>query len=118
MGIVFFNVYWCSDGEYLIGVNQDMVFGCLCEVMGCFEFVVDLCYVDYMVCGCNQVELDELIIEWMLKYIVEDVEVVMIVYSILAGKIYKLVDMLIDFYFVVCYVIVDVVYFKWDSFKM
>lgn len=117
-GIAPSNVYRCSDGEYLIGANQDTVFGRLCEAMGCPELAADPRYVDHMARGRNQVELDELITEWTSKHTVEDVEAAMIAHSIPAGKIYKPVDMLTDPHFAARHAIVDVAHPKWDSLKM
>jgi formyl-CoA transferase len=117
-GIAPSNVYRCSDGEYLIGANQDTVFGRLCEAMGRPELASDPRYVDHMARGRNQVELDELITDWTSKHTVEHVEELMIAHSIPAGKIYKPADMLDDPHFAARDAIVDVVHPKWDSLKM
>ncbi len=117
-GIAPSNVYRCSDGEYLIGANQDTVFGRLCEAMGQPELATDPRYVDHMARGRNQVELDDLINVWTAQHTVEEVEALMITHGIPAGRIYKPADMLEDPHFAARDAIVDVAHPKWDTLKM
>ena len=117
-GIAPSNVYRCSDGDYLIGANQDTVFGRLCEAMGRPELASDPRYVDHMARGRNQIELDDLITEWTSQHSVEQVEAAMIAHGIPAGKIYKPADMLDDPHFAARDAIVDVAHPKWNDLKM
>jgi formyl-CoA transferase len=117
-GIAPSNVYRCADGDYLIGANQDTVFGRLCEAMGRPELASDPRYADHMARGRNQVELDDLITEWTSQHSVEQVEAAMIAHGIPAGKIFKPADMLNDPHFAARDAIVDVAHPKWESLKM
>jgi len=117
-GIAPSNVYRCNDGEYLIGANQDTVFGRLCEAMGQPDLARDPRYVDHMARGRNQVELDDLITQWTSQHTVEQVEAAMIAHGIPAGKIFRPADMLQDPHFAAREAIVDVEHPKWDRLKM
>ena len=117
-GIAPSNVYRCRDGEYLIGANQDTVFGRLCAAMGQPELAADPRYVDHMARGRNQAELDDLITAWTSQHSVEEVEAAMISHGIPAGKIFKPANMLEDPHFAARDAIVDVAHPKWDGLKM
>jgi crotonobetainyl-CoA:carnitine CoA-transferase CaiB-like acyl-CoA transferase len=54
----------CSDGEYLIGANQDAVFARLCTAMGRPELASDPRYAITSRARRNQKELDDLIEAW------------------------------------------------------
>ena len=95
-GIAPSNVYRCSDGEYLIGANQDAVFARLCAAMGRPELAKDPRYADHVSRGTHQAELDALVDDWTRTLTVAELEELMIEYSIPAGKMYRAPEMLAD----------------------
>jgi formyl-CoA transferase len=117
-GIAPSNVYKCSDGEFLIGANQDSVFARLCEAMGRPELATDPRYVDHMARGERQKELDDLIEAWTLTLTVAEVERLMIQYSVPSGAIYRAPDMLADPHFAAREAIVTLDHPKWGAVKM
>jgi crotonobetainyl-CoA:carnitine CoA-transferase CaiB-like acyl-CoA transferase len=117
-GIAPSNVYDCSDGEYLIGANQDSVFGRLCKAMGRPELASDPRYVDHISRGRNQQELDALINDWTSTHTVDEVEAAMIEHAIPAGRIYRPQDMLDDPHFAARDAVVDVPHPRWKNLKM
>lgn len=98
-GIAPSNVYRCSDGDYLIGANQDSVFARLCDAMGRPELAKDPRYANHIARGCNQEELDELINSWTESFTMDDLEALMIEYGVPAGRIFDAEDMLSDPHF-------------------
>lgn len=98
-GIAPSNVYPCSDGEYLIGANQDAVFARLCEAMGRSELASDPRYATHLARGAHQAELDALIGEWTATLTVEALEALMIEHAVPAGRIFTAADMLEDPHF-------------------
>jgi formyl-CoA transferase len=117
-GIAPSNVYPTSDGEYLIGANQDTVFGRLCEAMGRPELAKDPRYVSHVARGKNQVELDELIADWTRTLTVDELEALMIKHGIPAGKLYRPQDMLDDPHFAAREAIIDLPHPRWGTLKM
>lgn len=117
-GIAPSNVYRCKDGEYLIGANQDAVWARLAQAMGQPELAKDPKYIDHVSRGRNQKELDHLIEAWTRTKTVEEVEALMIEYSIPAGKIYRAPEMLEDPHFAAREAIIEVEHPKWGSVKM
>jgi len=117
-GIAPSNVYQCSDGEYLIGANQDAVFARLCQAMGRPELATDPRYVSHVARGQNQKELDDLIEAWTSRLTVDEVEALMIEYSVPAGKIYGAADMLEDEHFKAREALVEVDSPRWGRFAM
>ncbi|MGB5076400.1 MAG: CoA transferase [Sphingorhabdus sp.] len=117
-GIAPSNVYKCSDGEYLIGANQDAVWARLSEAMGQPELAIDPRYVDHVARGHNQVELDARIEAWTSKHTVAEVEALMISHSIPAGKIYRAPEMLDDPHFKAREAIIEVETERWGPLKM
>lgn len=98
-GIAPSNVYPCSDGEYLIGANQDAVFARLCAAMGRPELAQDARYATHVARGVHQAELDALIGEWTQTLTVEALEALMIEHAVPAGRIYSAADMMADPHF-------------------
>ncbi len=98
-GIAPSNVYPCSDGEYLIGANQDAVFARLCTAMGQPELAQDARYATHVARGANQTELDVLIGEWTQTLTVDALEALMIEHAVPAGRIYSAADMMADPHF-------------------
>ncbi|ARR55145.1 CoA transferase [Rhizorhabdus wittichii DC-6] len=117
-GIAPSNVYPCSDGEYLIGANQDAVFARLCQAMGRPELATDERYATHVARGRNQTELDELIADWTRTHTVAEVEALMIEHSVPAGMIYTAAEMLADPHFEARETLVEVDSDRWGKFKM
>lgn len=112
------NVYACSDGDYLIGANQDAVFARLCNAMGRPELARDPRYVDHISRGRNQKELDDIIEAWTHTKTVAEIEALMIEHSVPAGKIYRAADMLEDEHFAARDALVEVDTPRWGKIKM
>jgi crotonobetainyl-CoA:carnitine CoA-transferase CaiB-like acyl-CoA transferase len=117
-GIAPSNVYACSDGDFLIGANQDTVFGRLCIAMGRPELAKDPRYIDHISRGKNQTELDGIINDWTKKLTVDQVEALMIEHGVPAGRVYTPGDMLDDPHFAARGAIADVPHPKWQNLKM
>ncbi len=117
-GVAPSNVYPCADGEYLIGANQDAVFARLCQAMGRADMAADDRYATHVARGRNQRQLDDLIADWTRTLTVEQVEALMIEYSVPAGKIYTAAEMLEDPQFAARETLVEVDSPRWGRFKM
>ena len=117
-GIAPSNVYKCADGDYLIGANQDTVFGRLCQAMDRPELASDPHYATHVARGQNQVELDDLIEAWTQTLTVEQVEDKMLEHGIPAGRIYRAEEMLEDPHFAAREALVDVPHPRWPGLKM
>ena len=117
-GIAPSNVYPCSDGEYLVGANQDAVFSRLCAAMGRPELAQDERYATHLARGRHQVELDQLIADWTRTLTVEALEALMIEHSVPAGRIYGAKDMLEDPQFAAREALVEVDSPRWGTFRM
>ena len=117
-GIAPSNVYPCSDGEYLIGANQDAVFARLCQAMGEPELAHDPRYATHVARGRNQVELDERIAAWTRTLTVEALEASMIEHSVPAGRIFHASEMLADEHFAARDALVEVDSPRWGKFQM
>lgn len=117
-GIAPSNVYKCKDGDYLIGANQDTVFGRLCAAMGRPELAKDPRYIDHINRGKNQLELDALVEDWTKTLTVDELEALMIKAGVPAGKIYRAPEMLADPHFAAREAIIDVEHPRWGTLKM
>jgi formyl-CoA transferase len=117
-GIAPSNVYPTSDGEYLIGANQDSVFGRLCTAMDRPELAKDPRYIDHISRGRHQAELDALIGEWTKTLTIDEVEALMIEHGVPAGKLYRPQDMLDDPHFQAREAIIDLPHPRWGTVKM
>ncbi len=117
-GIAPSNVYRCSDGEYLIGANQDAVWARLATAMGRPELATDPRYIDHVARGRNQIELDEMINRWTQTLTVAELEALMIQHSIPAGNMYRAPEMLADPHFAARDAIIDVETERWGTLKM
>jgi succinyl-CoA---D-citramalate CoA-transferase len=98
-GIAPSNVYTCSDGPFMIGANNDAIFKRLAQAMGRPELGEDERYATHLARGHNQTELDNLINEWTATLTVDELDALMIEYSIPAGRVYTARDMLADPHF-------------------
>ena len=112
------NVYPCSDGEYLIGANQDAVFRRLCTAMARPELADDERYATHIARARHLRELDEVIGNWTQTYTVAQLEQLMIDHSVPAGRIFGAVDMLADPHFQARETLVEVDSPRWGKFKM
>ena len=107
-GIAPSNVYSCSDGDYMIGANNDRIFARLAEAMGQPELVGDARYATHIARGCNQIELDERINAWTQTLTVDNLDALMIAHSIPAGRVYRAPEMIADPHFQAREAIVEV----------
>ena len=107
-GIAPSNVYRCSDGEYLIGANQNAVFARLCEAMGQPALATDARFATHIARGTNQDELDAIVEAWTRTLTVDEVEAEMIAHSVPAGRLFDAEDMLADPHFAAREAIVSV----------
>ena len=117
-GIAPSNVYQTADGEFLIGANQDAVFGRLCAAMGRPELATDPRYVDHVARGAHQVELDDLIEAWTKTLPTAEVERLMIEHSVPSGSIYRAPEMLADPHFAARDAIVTIDHPRFGEVKM
>lgn len=117
-GVAPSNVYKCSDGEFLIGANQDTVFKRLCVVMGREDLVTDERFASHKARGANMVELDTLINEWTATMLVDELEALMSDAGVPAGRIYRAPEMLDDPHFAAREAIVATPTEEWPDLKM
>lgn len=117
-GIAPSNVYTCSDGDFLIGANQDTVFARLCTAMGRPELASDPRYIDHISRGRNQAELDDVVNAWTKTLTVDEVEALMIEHGVPAGRVYTPADMLADPHFAARGAIADIDHPRWANLKM
>ncbi|WP_324827381.1 CaiB/BaiF CoA transferase family protein [Qipengyuania zhejiangensis] len=107
-GIAPSNVYTCRDGPFMIGANNDAIFARLAKAMGEPGLADDPRYSTHLARGENQAELDALINDWTGTLSVDQVDALMIEYSIPAGRVYTAADMLTDPHFKAREAIVEV----------
>ena len=98
-GIAPSNVYPCTDGEILIGANQDSVWRRLAAAMGRPELADDPRYATHGARGANQAEIDALIGAWTAGYAAAELLDLLEENGVPAGKIFKAPDMLADPHF-------------------
>ena len=98
-GIAPSNVYPASDGEYMIGGNGDTVFARLCAAINRPELASDPRYATHIARGEHQGELDALIAAWTATMTIAELEALMILHSVPAGRVYTGREMLADPHF-------------------
>ena len=98
-GIAPSNVYPCTDGEILIGANQNSVWARLAAAMGRPELAEDARYATHVARGERQAELDALISAWTQGFAAAELLDLLETHGVPAGKIYKAPDMLADPHF-------------------
>jgi crotonobetainyl-CoA:carnitine CoA-transferase CaiB-like acyl-CoA transferase len=112
------NVYPCSDGEFLIGANQDAVFARLCAAMQRPELASDERYATHVARARHLRELDDIISAWTRTVTVAQLEALMIEHSVPAGRIYRAPEMLDDPHFEARTALVEVETPRWGTLKM
>ena len=117
-GIAPSNVYICKDGEYMIGANKDSLWQRLAEAMGMPDLGTDPRFATHLARGHNQFELDELINTWTATLTVDEVDALMIAYSIPAGRVYRAPEMLEDPHFQAREAIIEVETERYGKLKM
>ncbi len=117
-GIAPSNVYICKDGEYMIGANKDSLWQRLAEAMGKPELGYDPRYATHLARGDNQLELDAIINAWTSTLTVNEVDALMIEYSIPAGRVYRAPEMLADPHFKAREAIIEVETERFGKLKM
>ena len=88
-GIAPSNAYPCSDGDIVIGGNQDKVFARLAETIGHPEWAEDERFRTHHARGARQAELDGLIGDWTRQHTVAEVDAIMAEAGVPAGPIYR-----------------------------
>ena len=99
-GIAPSNAYPCSDGDIVIGANQDKVFARFAETIGKPEWAEDPRFKTHHARGERQIELDGLISDWTRERTVAQVDKIMSEAGVPAGPIYRPDQMLNDPQFV------------------
>jgi formyl-CoA transferase len=117
-GIAPSNVYRCSDGEFLIGANQDTIFRRLCTAMGQPDLADNPRYATHVARGQNQDELDGLIEAWTGTLTVAEVERLMLEHAIPSGAIYRAPEMIDDPHFAAREALIDIDHPRWGAMKM
>ena len=117
-GIAPSNVYICKDGEYMIGANKDSLWQRLAEAMGMPDLGTDPRFATHLARGHNQFELDDIINAWTATLTVDEVDALMIAYSIPAGRVYRAPEMLEDPHFQARDAIIEVETERYGKLKM
>ena len=117
-GIAPSNVYICKDGEYMIGANKDSLWQRLAEAMGMPDLGTDPRFATHLARGHNQFELDDIINAWAATLSVDEVDALMIAYSIPAGRVYRAPEMLEDPHFQAREAIIEVETERYGKLKM
>ena len=102
----------------MIGANKDSLWQRLAEAMGCPELGTDPRYATHLARGENQIELDERINRWTRTLTVDEVDALMIAYSIPAGRVYRAPEMLDDSHFKAREAIIEVETERFGPLKM
>ncbi len=95
-GIAPSNAYPCSDGDIVIGANQDKVFARFVEVIGKPEWAEDERFKTHTARGQRQSELDNMISDWTKPHTVAEVDAIMSEAGVPAGPIYRPDGMVTD----------------------
>jgi formyl-CoA transferase len=117
-GIAPSNVYICKDGEYMIGANKDSLWQRLAEAMDMPDLGTDPRFATHLARGHNQFELDDIINAWAATLTVDEVDALMIAYSIPAGRVYRAPEMLEDPHFQAREAIIEVETERYGKLKM
>ncbi len=90
------NAYPCSDGDIVIGANQDNLFKRFAEAIGHPEWAEDPRYATHLARADRQSELDEMISAWTRRRTVAEVDALMVAAAVPAGRINRPGDILAD----------------------
>ena len=90
------NAYPCSDGDIVIGANQDNLFKRFAEAIGHGEWAEDPRYKTHLARADHQTELDEMISAWTRRHTVAEVDRLMVEAAVPAGRINRPADILAD----------------------
>ena len=112
------NIYDCKNGSIVIGANQDTIFKRLCDAMQQPELASDKRFIDHVSRGDNQDTLDQLINDWCSTRNVDEVEELMQLHTVPAGKVYRAPEMLNDPHFIDREALVDLPSERWPDLKM
>jgi formyl-CoA transferase len=112
------NIYDCKNGSIVIGANQDTIFKRLCDAMQQPELASDKRFIDHVSRGDNQDTLDQLINDWCSTRNLDEVEELMQLHTVPAGKVYRAPEMLNDPHFIDREALVDVPSERWPDLKM
>lgn len=88
-GIAPSNAYPCSDGDIVIGANQDKVFARLAETIGHPDWAEDARFKTHHARGARQADLDGMIAHWTRQHTVAEVDAIMAEAGVPAGPIYR-----------------------------
>lgn len=88
-GIAPSNAYPCSDGEIVIGANQDNIFIRFTQAIGHPEWAEDPKWKTHHARGSRQAELDDMISAWTRQHTVAEVDRLMAEAGVPAGPIYR-----------------------------
>ena len=117
-GIAPSNVYRCSDGEYMIGANNDGIFRRLATAMGRPDLADDDRYATHLARGRHQRELDQIIDAWTQTMTVDALDALMTAHSIPAGRVFRAPEMIADPHFQARETIVEVATERFGALKM
>lgn len=81
------NAYPCSDGDIVIGANQDNLFQRFCEAIGHSEWAANPRYKTHLARADVQAELDEMISGWTRQHTVAEIDALMVKAGVPAGPI-------------------------------
>lgn len=98
-GVAPSNVYPCSDGELIIGANNDAIFERFCKIMDRANMLDDPRYATLQARGVNMEALDAEIAAWTAQHTVAELEALMNDAAVPAGRLYDAEDMLRDPHF-------------------
>jgi formyl-CoA transferase len=90
------NAYPCSDGDIVIGANQDNLFQRFCETIGKPEWAANPRYKTHLARADTQAELDEMISVWTRRHTVAEVDAMMVKAGVPAGPINRPDQILAD----------------------
>ncbi len=90
------NAYPCSDGDIVIGANQDNLFQRFCEAIGRPDWADDPRYKTHLARADVQAELDTMISEWTRKHTVAEIDGLMVKAGVPAGPINRPNQILAD----------------------
>jgi crotonobetainyl-CoA:carnitine CoA-transferase CaiB-like acyl-CoA transferase len=90
------NAYPCSDGDIVIGANQDNIFKRFSQAIGHPEWAESQRYKTHLARADHQIELDEMISAWTRQRTVAEVNAAMVEAAIPAGPINRPSNILAD----------------------